>query len=145
MNKMIKGIALRETKLMIFNPRLIYLLPRIICILAIAFISIFAFDAFDPNLTVWKQIQGFAMHLLPSFILILILLIAWKWELIGGIIFVLIGLGLSPVIYIHNYYMNGSVWMSLWVILTITFPFILVGILFMLSHWNKRKQAKIVD
>jgi len=142
---MVKSVALPKTRLMTFNSRLIFLLPRIICILAIVFISIFAFDAFDPDLTIWKQIQSFAMHLIPSFVLLLILLIAWKWELIGGIIFVLIGLGLSPVIYIHNYHMNGSVWMSLGVISMITLPFILVGVLFMLSHWNKKKQAKAND
>lgn len=142
---MVKSVALLKTRLMTFNQRLIFLLPRIICILAIAFISIFAFDAFDPDLTIWKQIQGFAMHLIPSFVLLLILLIAWKWELIGGIIFLLIGLGLSPVIYFHNYRMNGSVWMSLGVISMITLPFILVGVLFILGHWNKKKQAKAND
>lgn len=130
---------------MTLNSRIIYLLPRIICILAIIFISIFALDAFDQDLTVWQQIQGFAMHLIPSFILLLILLIAWKWELIGGIIFLIIGLALSPVIYIHNYQMNGSVWMSLGIISMITLPFILVGILFMLSHRNSRKQDKVLD
>jgi len=129
---------------MTVNPRLIYLLPRILCILAIAFISIFAFDAFDSELTLWKQIQDFAMHLMPSFLLLLVLLVAWKWELIGGIIFLFIGLALSPIIYIHNYHMNGSVWMSLSVIITITFPFILVGVLFIIGHRNKQKQAKVI-
>jgi hypothetical protein len=142
---MAKAVVLSKTWLMTFNSRLIFLLPRIICILAIVFISIFAFDAFDSDLSIWKQIQDFAMHLIPSFVLLLILLIAWQWELIGGIIFMLIGLGLSPVIYIHNYHMNGSVWMSLGVISMITLPFILVGVLFMLSHWNKKKQAKVND
>jgi len=130
---------------MTINSRLIYWLPRIICILAISFVSIFALDAFDPNLTIWQQIQGFAMHLIPSFILLLILLIAWKWELVGGIIFLLIGIGLSPFIYIHNFRMNGSVSMSLWIILTITFPFILVGVLFVLGHLNKTKKATTID
>ena len=123
----------------------LYWFPRILCILAILFVSIFALDAFQPELTFWQQIQGFIMHLIPSFVLLLFLLIAWKWELIGGVIFVLIGLGLSPVIYIHNYHMNGSVWMSLGIISMITLPFILVGVLFMLSHWNKKKQAKVND
>ena len=130
---------------MTINPRLIYWLPRIICILAISFISVCALDAFDPNLTIWKQIQGFAMHLIPSFILLLILLIAWKWELIGGIIFLIIGIGLSPFIFIHNYRMNGSVSMSLWVITMITFPFILVGILFILAHLKNRKKATMIN
>lgn len=129
---------------MTINSRLIFWLPRIICMLAIIFVSIFALDAFDSNLTVWKQVQRFAMHLVPSFLLLLILLIAWKWELVGGIIFLLIGIGLSPFIYLHNYRMNGSVAMSLLIITTITFPFILVGILFIIGHVNKRKQTKVI-
>ncbi len=130
---------------MTINSRLIYWLPRIICILAISFISVFALDAFDPNLTIWKQIQGFAMHLIPSFVLLLILLIAWKWELVGGIMFLLIGIGLTPLIYMHNYRMNGSVGTSLWIITTITFPFILVGVLFIIGHLHKRKKAIMND
>ena len=81
------------------------------------------------------------MHLIPSFGLIILLIVAWKWELIGGIIFALIGLGFSPFIFIHNYRMNQSVWMSLSVILMITVPFIIVGILFILSHRMKNKNV----
>lgn len=125
--------------------RIIYWTPRIICILAILFISIFALDAFDPNLSIWKQLQDFAMHMIPSFVLLLILLTAWKWELVGGIIFLAIGLVFTPIIYMHNYNMNGSVWISLGVIMTITFPFILVGILFILGHRHKKVRASKID
>ena len=114
--------------------------PRIIGILAILFISMFALDSFGPNKTFWQQIADFLMHMIPSFVLIAFLLIAWKWELAGGIIFILIGLGFSPVIFMHNYRMNHSVWMSLNVLLLITFPFILVGILFVLSHYKKKRE-----
>ena len=113
--------------------------PRIICILAILFISLFALDAFNPDLTIWQQIGDFLMHLIPSFVLIILLIIAWKWEFIGGIIFTLIGLGLSPFIFMHNYKMNHSVWMSLMTILIITMPFVIVGILFIVSHNQKKK------
>ena len=114
--------------------------PRILGILAISFISMFALDAFQPDKTLWEQLMDFLMHLVPSFILLAIFLVAWKWELIGGIIFVTIGLILTPLIYIHNYNMNGSVWMSLGVILMITFPFILMGALFIIDHKIKKAQ-----
>jgi len=119
---------------------LVHWTPRIICMLAILFISMFAADAFAPELTIWQQIVGFFMHLIPSFILLAVLLVAWKWELIGGIIFTAIGIVLSPIIFQHNYAMNQSVSMSLLVILMITFPFIVVGVLFMISHFMKKKQ-----
>ena len=119
--------------------RVFHWLPRIICILAILFVSLFALDAFSPELTIWQQIGGFLMHLIPSFILLAFLLVAWKWEYIGGIIFIIIGLGLSPYIYMLNYNRNHSVGMSLGIILTITFPFVIVGILFIISHFMKKK------
>ncbi|MDN3642049.1 hypothetical protein QWY87_05015 [Lutimonas halocynthiae] len=121
----------------------LYWFPRILCILAILFVSVFALDAFQPELTFWQQIQGFMMHLIPSFVLLFFLLIAWNWELIGGVIFVLIGLVLSPFIYMHNYNMNGSVWMSFGIIAMITFPFILVGILFIVGHKMNKNQVDI--
>ena len=118
---------------------LIHWIPRVLCILTILFISLFAADAFSPGLTIWQQLGDFVIHLVPSFILLAFLIVAWKWELVGGIIFIVIGLALSPLIFIHNYNMNHSVAMSLGIILMITFPFVVVGILFITSHSMKKK------
>ncbi len=114
--------------------KLIYWSPRILCILAILYVSIFAADAFEPGLSVSQQLKAFAIHLIPSFVLLFSLIVAWKWELIGGIILILIGLGLTPKVFMMNYQMNNSIWMSLVVILTITIPFIVVGVLFIINH-----------
>jgi cell division protein FtsW (lipid II flippase) len=111
--------------------------------MAILFVSIFALDAFTPELTLWQQVGAFIIHLIPSFVLLIILIIAWKWEFVGGIIFIVISLGLSPVVFIHNFKMNHSIWMSLGVISVITIPFVIVGILFILSHYRKRKSSKV--
>jgi len=115
-------------------------LPRILCMLAILFISLFAADSFAPGLTLRQQLGGFFMHLIPSFILIGILIIAWKWELVGGIMFIALGIFMSPSIYQHNLRMNHSIWMSLGVIGMITLPFVLVGTLFIVSHTAKKKR-----
>ena len=116
-------------------------LPRIICILAILFVSMFAADAFEPGLTIWQQIGNFFMHLVPSFILIALLVIAWKWELLGGISLMILGIVLSPFIFNLNYHRNHSVNISLLIILTITFPFILAGIFFIISYFLKKKYS----
>jgi hypothetical protein len=119
--------------------RVFHWLPRIICILAILFVSLFAADAFAPGLTIWQQLGGFFIHLIPSFILLAFLIVAWKWELIGGIIFIVIGLVLSPFVFMLNYNRNHSIGMSLSIILMITIPFVIVGILFIVSHSLKKK------
>jgi hypothetical protein len=107
--------------------------------MAILFISIFALDAFEHGESLGEQLLAFLIHLIPSFILLIILLIAWKWEKTGGIIFVLIGLITSPLVFVHNYAMNESVWMSLGIISLITVPFVIVGLLFV---WSSRKKSK---
>ncbi len=117
-------------------------LPRIICILAILFVSMFAADAFEPGPTIWQQLGAFLLHLFPSYILIAFLVLAWKRELVGGIIFMVIGLGLSPFVFMLNYNRNHSVGTSLEIIAMITFPFIVVGILFLVSHFLKKRSGR---
>jgi hypothetical protein len=120
---------------------ILYLAPRVLGILATLFISIFALDAFEPGLTIWQQLAGFAIHLIPSLLLLVLLVVAWKRELTGGIIFTIIGLVFSPIVFYHNYNLNHSIWMSLGIILMVTFPFILTGILFIINHFNRKNQA----
>jgi len=121
--------------------KIIYWFPRVLCILAILFVSLFALDAFSSDESFWGQIGDFLVHLIPSFILTAVLILAWKRELIGGIIFIIIGVGLSPSIFLGNYHMNHSIWISSSIILMITFPFAVTGILFLLSN-KLRKEKK---
>jgi hypothetical protein len=122
--------------------KIFHWLPGVICILAILFVSVFALDAFAPGFTVWQQLGGFSIHLIPSFMLIGFLIVAWKWEFIGGIIFMVIGLGLTPLVFIMNYQRTHSVGISFIIILTITIPFVIVGILFVISHHLKKKELE---
>lgn len=122
--------------------KLYHWLPRVLCILAILFVSLFALDTFSSELSVWQQVIAFLIHLIPSFILLALLILAWKREFIGGIIFTIIGLGLTPIVFSHNYRMNHSVIMSIGIILTITIPFVLVGLLFIISHFKKKKSIE---
>jgi hypothetical protein len=124
------------------NFRHFHWIPRIICILAILFVSLFSLDAFEPGMPLWQQIGGFFMHMIPDFLLMIFLAVAWKRELIGGIMFVIIALGLLPLVFMMNYQMNHSVWMSISVVLLINLPFVVVGILFILSHFIKNKNSK---
>lgn len=122
--------------------KIIHWTPRILCIIAILFISLFSLDAFGHGGGFWKELGNFIIHLIPSFILLVFLLIAWKWELIGGIVFAVIGLVMTPIVYSHNFAMNQNVGMSLVVIASITFPFIVVGALFIISHYMKKKRVQ---
>jgi hypothetical protein len=115
------------------------LAPRILCILSILFVSIFALYAFNPENTIGEQIGDFLMHTIPSFVLTIILVLAWKWEKLGGILFTIIGVGLSPFVFFHNYRMNESIWLSLSIILVVTITFAVIGVLFLMSHRMKQR------
>jgi hypothetical protein len=121
--------------------KVVYWIPRVLSILAILFISIFALDAFEHGDTIWQKLGAFFMHLIPSFILTALLVYAWRHEKWGGIIFLLIGLIFSPIIFNWNYRMNNSVWISLGIIASITLPLVVVGILFLVHYTMKRKSS----
>ena len=121
------------------NVKVFHWIPRIVCILAILFVSVFALDSFGPGLTIWQQLGEFFMNLIPSIILIIFLIVAWKKELIGGIIFIVTGLILTPFVFSINYNRTHSLAISLGIIMMITIPFIVVGVLFLRSYYLKKK------
>jgi hypothetical protein len=123
---------------------LLHWAPRILGILAILFISMFSLDAFAPGLSLKEQILGWLIHMIPSWILIALLIIAWKWEKIGGIIFISLGLAFAPVLFSGNYMNNHSVWMSIVIAATLTLPIIITGLLFMFSFYTKQKAAEVM-
>jgi glucose-6-phosphate-specific signal transduction histidine kinase len=111
--------------------------PRILVIVAILFVSIFALDSFSPERTLWQNLAAFAMHMIPSFVLVVVLVIAWRWEFTGGVILTVIGLFFSVFLFIKNYHMNHSAPKSLLVVLLISIPFVAAGILFIIHSRKK--------
>ncbi|HSN49342.1 MAG TPA: hypothetical protein VLR29_11320 [Flavobacterium sp.] len=122
--------------------KIIHWTPRILCILSILFVSMFAADSFESENTIGQNLASLFMHLLPSIILTVLLIVAWKWEFIGGVIFIVLGIGMSPFIFMLNYNRNHfSIAQSLGIILMINFPFIFVGILFVINHYLKKRKT----
>ncbi len=66
----------------------LYWTPRVLTILFIAFLSLFALDVFGEGYTFWETLVALFMHLIPHFLLIILLVIAWKWERVGGLLFI---------------------------------------------------------
>ena len=122
--------------------KLLHWIPRVLVILAILFVSMFAFDSFSPGRTAWQNLIAFLMHLAPSFVLLAILVVAWKWEKVGGIILTVVGVALSVSVFMLNFKRNHSVWMSLLIILMVCIPFVVAGVLFIVSDY-KEKNASI--
>jgi cytochrome b561 len=114
-------------------------IARTMAVLAILFVSMFALDSFGTGKSFWQQLLDFLGHLIPSYVLIAVLLISWKRELLGGILYVLIGLATTPFVFSHNYAMNESWTASLGVVAMITLPFVVIGLLFLACHKMDKK------
>lgn len=118
----------------------IYWTPRILGILMILFLSMFALDSFAPNLSLWQQIGAFLIHLIPSYILVAALAVAWKWEKLGGWLFTVIGVVFSIAVFLLNLNRNNfSAGQSMLTTLIVAVPFIVVGILFLVSYRLKKQ------
>jgi len=113
----------------------IFWAPRILAILFILFLSLFSLDIFDGNYGFWETILGLFMHNIPSMVLLIILIISWKYELVGGIIFNLVGLFYGILFFKE---MNSFQWDMVLGMLTIAGPAFLVGFLFLIG-WKQKK------
>ena len=114
------------------NKKFLYWLPRILGMLFALFISIFALDSFGESIPFPEAVIGFLIHLAPTYIMIAILLIAWKWRVVGGTLFILAGV--SYIIWMHNPH-----WAAF---LLISGPPILIGILFIAIHFSSKMVLK---
>ena len=74
------------------SKRALFWTPRALSILFIAFLSLFALDVFDGHLGFWQTALALTMHLIPSFVLIAALVLAWRWEWIGAALYGAAGL-----------------------------------------------------
>lgn len=113
--------------------KILYWAPRILSILFICFLMLFSLDVFSTESSFWQIVVGLFMHNIPALLLLVVLLISWKYEIVGGIGFILAGL-----LYIYLVFSGGFEWFKISWILTISGPAILTGILFIIS-WFKNK------
>jgi len=104
--------------------------PRILCILFAGFLSFFALDVFGEGYGVWKTILALLIHLIPTWIFLVVLIISWRWELVGAVLFTGVGF----------FYLLTTLRHMSW-ILPISGPLFLLGILFLLN-WLHRKELR---
>ena len=104
--------------------KILFWSPRVSGILIAVFISLFALDVLGEGYSIVETIVALAMHLIPTFVILIVLGIAWRWEWIGGFLFVTLG-----VLYITLFWEPSN----LPAYLVISGPLFLTGILFLLD------------
>jgi cell division protein FtsW (lipid II flippase) len=108
--------------------KIIHLLPRILSLAFVLFLSLFALDVFSEY-SGWSAILPLLIHLIPIFILLAITLIAWKYDLVGAVVF----LGFAILYVFLAGFDRPWSWYA-----GISLPSALVGGLFILSWYKKR-------
>jgi len=114
--------------------KFIYWTPRILSIIFILFLALMSLDVFSSELNFWQTLGALFMHNIPAFLLLIVLLISWKHEIVGGIAFILAGL-----LYIILLMRNPFEWYMLFWSMQISGIAFFIGILF-LNGWFKKKK-----
>lgn len=110
--------------------RILYWAPRALSIAFIAFISLFALDVFGEGRSFWATVVALLMHLIPTFILIGALALAWKWEWIGATLY-----GAAALLYIYwAWHRPITTGVKFTWVLTIAGPALVIAALF-LANW----------
>jgi hypothetical protein len=112
--------------------RALFWTPRVLGVLFAVFISLFVLDVFGAGYGFWETIATLLIHLIPTAIVLVVLAIAWRWEWMGAILFV--GLGLWYIIMAWGRFE----WITY---LLIASPLFLVGALF-LANWLVRSKLR---
>ncbi|OGZ33111.1 MAG: hypothetical protein A2174_01085 [Candidatus Portnoybacteria bacterium RBG_13_41_18] len=116
--------------------KFIYWIPRILSIIFILFLALMSLDVFSPELSFWPTLGALFIHNVPALVLLIVLLISWKYEIVGGITFILAGL-----LYIIILMRKPFEWYMLSWSIQISGVAFLIGILFLIG-WFKKKSKK---
>ena len=117
--------------------KFVYWIPRILSILFILFLALFSLDVFESASSLGDILIGLFMHNIPVFILVIVLSISWKYEIVGGIAFILAGIAHLTSSIIRE---TLDPWyMALAISLVIDGPAFLIGILFLIGWFKKKK------
>jgi hypothetical protein len=114
--------------------QLLYWSPRALCIVFALFLSMFAMDVFQEGQGVWQIMLALFMHLIPTFLLLVLLAVSWRREWIAGALLPLLG-----VLYVA--WAWNRPFASLSTFLLMAGPLVLTGALFLLN-WSYRKQLR---
>jgi len=122
------------------SSRALFWAPRVLSIVFIAFLSLFAMDVFDERLGFWQTALALIIHLIPCFVLLAALILAWRWEWIGAALFGAAGLTYVVWVTLMSRPVPPSVRL-IWV-LVIAGPAFLIAALF-LWNWRKHDQLRV--
>lgn len=115
--------------------RFVFWTPRVFIVLFAFFLAIFSLDVFDSASSLSEILVGLFMHNLPSLVLLVILKISWKRDLVGGVIFM--ALGVACVVSAIVTLLKSQSWAINPILIIGSIVFLFVGILFLVGWFKK--------
>jgi len=112
--------------------RMLFWTPRVLGIAFALFISLFAMDVFNEHRSLPQLLVALGMHLIPTALIVVALIVAWRWEWVGAVLF--FGLGGAYIVTVRSH----APWD--WY-LFIAGPAFLMGLLFLLN-WRYRAELR---
>ncbi|MFH1620773.1 MAG: hypothetical protein ABIB04_01670 [Patescibacteria group bacterium] len=113
----------------------IYWTPRVLSLTFVAFLMIFSLDIFELGLDFWGTLVGLFIHNIPALILLIMVLISWKREIVGGITFIVAGfLYIILTLFREIPWYLALSWSTI-----IAGPAFLIGALYLIG-WSRRKK-----
>jgi hypothetical protein len=106
--------------------RVLFWAPRVLTVAFAMFLALFALDVFGEGYTGWRLLLALVMHLKWPAMVAAVLVLAWRWEWVGTVLFTVLG----------TYY-----WLTMgrhpnW-ILVISGPLFLIAALFLINWLNR--------
>lgn len=100
--------------------QLLFWSPRVLGVLFALFLGLFALDVFSEDLSVADAILAFLIHLIPTYVVLIVIFIAWNRDDIGAIIFFALALFYIVSSSAENWVISG--------------PMILIGGLYLIAY-----------
>lgn len=111
--------------------RILFWSPRALTILYAGFLGLFSLDVFDEATGFWPTALALSIHLIPSFVVLAALLLAWRWEWLGAVLY-----AFAAAAYARLAFPRHPDWFA-----AIGLPMLLVASLF-LVNWLKRTEIR---
>jgi len=78
----------KEVVMKASQKRILFWTPRVLSLLFALFVSLFALDVFGMGYGFWETVLALLIHLIPVYVLLIGLALAWRWEWIGALCFI---------------------------------------------------------
>ena len=107
--------------------------PRILSLLIAGWLAVFALDAFGGNQGFWETVLALVMHVVPTGLVLLVLVLSWRWPLVGAVGFLSLAV-LQPLLTLGRFNWTGT--------LIISGPLLLASALFLVDWLTTRRRHR---